>query len=100
MGSLDTKAVIKLVAYYASEIIRCKDEKKFNDMIFCTGLLHGHLFALLLQSIDIKKICVEACKLIDKNDEIIQVIMITYEDVKNKNDQILGAMLIYDALQQ
>ena len=67
-------------------------------MIFCTGLLHGHLFALLLQSIDIKKICVEACKLTDKNNEIIKIIMTTYQDVKNKNDQILGAMLIHDAL--
>ena len=98
MGSFDTNATIKLIAHYAVEIIKYRDQEDSQDMIFCVGLLHGHLFALSLQSIDIKKICVEACKLIDKNNEIIKVIMATYEDVKNRNDQILGAMLIHDAL--
>ena len=98
MENLNTKAVTKMIAYYASEVIRCRDQGNFEDMIFCAGLLHGHLFALLFESTNIKKLCVEACKLIDKNQEIIKVIMVTYQDVNDKNDQILGAMLINDAL--
>lgn len=99
MGSLNTDTVTKLVVYYAIEVMTYKKQKKIKEMIFCSGLLHGHLLSLLLQSIDIKKICVEACKSTNQNYKIIKIIMAAYEDVKNQNDQILGAMLIYDAFQ-
>ncbi len=100
MESLSTKAVTKMIAYYASEVVKYRDQNNRDDMIFCAGLLHGHLFALLCQSVDVKKVCVDACKLVDKNIEMIKIIMATYQDVKDKNDQILGAMLINDALER